>query len=225
MAPGEFTVRRFEDYVSKLEAAKVVLDPERRKDIILTDAKNLAFAQGLRTGRGQALLDEVAGLVEWPVVLMGSFDESFLSIPGEVIRATIRNNQKCFVRARSEDGKARQQVHPGLECRSLRWRQGHRRRQRARDPRAAVGREVLLRDRPEDEAGRPAAEIRADRVPRKARHAGRAHRAHRKLAPLPSAQTRAAGRCRWWQKCKRCRGSRRPTCSPKSSASSPKCRA
>jgi glycyl-tRNA synthetase beta chain len=74
-----------------------VLDPERRKDTILTDAKQLAFAQGFELVEDQVLLDEVSGLVEWPVVLMGSFDEEFLSIPGEVIRATIRNNQKCFV--------------------------------------------------------------------------------------------------------------------------------
>jgi len=105
MAPDEFSVRRFEDYVSKLEAAKVVLDPERRKDIILTEAKNLAFAQGFELVEDQVLLDEVAGLVEWPVVLMGSFDESFLSIPGEVIRATIRNNQKCFVVRDPKTGK------------------------------------------------------------------------------------------------------------------------
>jgi glycyl-tRNA synthetase beta chain len=97
MAPQAISVRRFEDYEAKLLEAKVVLDPERRKDTILTDAKQLAFAQGFELVEDQALLDEVAGLVEWPVVLMGSFDEEFLSIPGEVIRATIRNNQKCFV--------------------------------------------------------------------------------------------------------------------------------
>jgi glycyl-tRNA synthetase beta chain len=97
MAPAEFSVRRFDDYVSKLQEAKVVLDPDRRKDVILTEAKNLAFAQGFELVEDQVLLDEVAGLVEWPVVLMGSFDEEFLTIPGEVIRATIRNNQKCFV--------------------------------------------------------------------------------------------------------------------------------
>jgi glycyl-tRNA synthetase beta chain len=97
MAPQAISVRRFEDYEAKLLKAKVVLDPERRKDTILTDAKQLAFAQGFELVEDQVLLDEVAGLVEWPVVLMGSFDEEFLSIPGEVIRATIRNNQKCFV--------------------------------------------------------------------------------------------------------------------------------
>ena len=97
MAPAAFKVRRFDDYATKLEKAKVVLDPARRADIILADARNLAFAQGYELIEDEGLLAEVAGLVEWPVVLMGSFDQAFLSIPGEVIRATIRNNQKCFV--------------------------------------------------------------------------------------------------------------------------------
>ncbi len=97
MAPDAIEVRRFADYEAKLKAAKVVLDPQARKDIILADAKQLAFAQGFELVEDQVLLDEVAGLIEWPVVLMGDFDEEFLSIPGEVIRATIRNNQKCFV--------------------------------------------------------------------------------------------------------------------------------
>lgn len=105
MAPGPISVRRFEDYEAKLHAAKVVLDPQRRKDIILADAKELAFAQGYELVEDQALLDEVAGLVEWPVVLMGSFDPAFLAIPGEVIRATIRNNQKCFVVNDPKTGK------------------------------------------------------------------------------------------------------------------------
>ena len=97
MAPAPFKVRRFEDYVVKLEQAKVVLDPARRADTIFADAKNLAFAQGFELVEDTGLLAEVTGLVEWPVTLMGTFDKSFLSIPDEVIRATIRNNQKCFV--------------------------------------------------------------------------------------------------------------------------------
>jgi glycyl-tRNA synthetase beta chain len=97
LAPEPFTVRRLADYQQKLDKAKVVLDAERRRDIILTEAKQLAFAQGLELIEDEGLLAEVAGLVEWPVVLMGSFDEGFLRIPEEVIRATIRNNQKCFV--------------------------------------------------------------------------------------------------------------------------------
>ncbi|MCA0401734.1 MAG: glycine--tRNA ligase subunit beta [Proteobacteria bacterium] len=103
-APDAIRVKRFDDYVTKLEAAKVVLDAERRKEIIRADAKTLAFAQGLELIEDEGLLDEVAGLVEWPVVLMGSFDEAFLDVPGEVIRATIRANQKCFV-LRGADGK------------------------------------------------------------------------------------------------------------------------
>ena len=96
-APGPITVKRLDDYMASLEKAKVVLDADRRKEIILTDARNLAFAQGLDLVEDEGLLEEVAGLVEWPVVLMGSFEERFLEIPGEAIRATIRANQKCFV--------------------------------------------------------------------------------------------------------------------------------
>jgi glycyl-tRNA synthetase beta chain len=105
MAPSAISVRRFEDYEAKLLDAKVVLDAERRKDTIVTDAKQLAFAQGFELVEDQVLLDEVSGLVEWPVVLMGSFDKEYLSIPDEVIRATIRNNQKCFVVRDPNTGK------------------------------------------------------------------------------------------------------------------------
>jgi glycyl-tRNA synthetase beta chain len=97
MAPAAFSVKRFDDYVAKLHDAKVVLDAPRRADMILADAKNLAFAQGFDLVEDEGLLAEVSGLVEWPVVLMGSFDKAFLAIPDEVIRATIRANQKCFV--------------------------------------------------------------------------------------------------------------------------------
>jgi glycyl-tRNA synthetase beta chain len=130
MAPQPFKVRRFEDYAAKLEKAKVVLDPERRKEIILADAKNLAFAQGFELVEDAGLLAEVAGLVEWPVVLMGSFDKAFLAMPPEIVRATIRNNQKCFVlRARgtspfetrpsaAPQGEAKRSPHPE-EARSV----------------------------------------------------------------------------------------------------------
>ncbi len=97
LAPAAIEMRRFDDYVQSLERAKVVLDTDRRKDIILHDARDLAFARGLDLVEDEGLLEEVAGLVEWPVVLMGTFDPSFLDIPGEAVRATIRANQKCFV--------------------------------------------------------------------------------------------------------------------------------
>ncbi|ESX10954.1 glycyl-tRNA synthetase subunit beta [Mesorhizobium sp. LSJC265A00] len=105
MAPGEITVRRFDDYVTKLEAAKVVLDGDRRKEIILADARNLAFANGLDLVEDEGLLEEVSGLVEWPVVLMGEFEQAFLAIPPEVVRLTIRANQKCFVTRPQGDGE------------------------------------------------------------------------------------------------------------------------
>lgn len=104
-APDDITVRRLDDYKAALEKAYVVLDAERRKDIILHDAKELAFAQGLELVEDLGLLEEVAGLVEWPVVLMGEFDEEFLTIPPEVIQLTIRVNQKCFVLTDQKTGK------------------------------------------------------------------------------------------------------------------------
>ena len=96
-APEAIEVRRFDDYVEKLERARVVLDAERRKRIILDDARNRAFALGLDLVEDEGLLEEVSGLVEWPVVLIGAFEEAFLDIPAEIIRLTIRANQKCFV--------------------------------------------------------------------------------------------------------------------------------
>ncbi|MCB5203040.1 glycine--tRNA ligase subunit beta [Neorhizobium sp. T786] len=96
-APDAITVRRFEDYVASLEKAKVMLDAERRKDVILHDARDLAFANGLDMVEDEGLLEEVSGLVEWPHVLMGAFEEDYLQIPAEIIRLTIKTNQKCFV--------------------------------------------------------------------------------------------------------------------------------
>ncbi|WP_027685783.1 glycine--tRNA ligase subunit beta [Rhizobium leguminosarum] len=96
-APEAITVRRFDDYTANLEKAKVILDAERRKDVILHDARDIAFANGLELVEDEGLLEEVSGLVEWPQVLMGSFEEDYLSIPSEIIRLTIKTNQKCFV--------------------------------------------------------------------------------------------------------------------------------
>ncbi|KAA6405302.1 glycine--tRNA ligase subunit beta [Candidatus Tokpelaia sp.] len=90
-------VRNFDDYAARLTKAKVVLDAGRRKEIILADARNLCFARGLELVEDERLAEEVAGLVEWPVVLSGTFAERFLAIPPEIIRLTIKTNQKCFV--------------------------------------------------------------------------------------------------------------------------------
>jgi len=89
-------VRRFEDYAQKLHKAHVIVDAGARAETIRAEAKNLAFAQGLAMIEDEGLLREVAGLVEWPVLLMGEFDKSFLNVPPEVIVTTIKNNQKCF---------------------------------------------------------------------------------------------------------------------------------
>jgi glycyl-tRNA synthetase beta chain len=97
MAPDAFAVKHFDDYTDKLEKAFVMLDAETRKETILAEARNLTFAQGYDLVDDPGLLEEVSGLVEWPVVLMGEFDEAFLDIPAEVIQLTIRENQKCFV--------------------------------------------------------------------------------------------------------------------------------
>ena len=98
-------IRRLDDWTKKLGDAKVVVDRERRKAQILADAKDLALAQGLELVEDEGLLEEVAGLVEWPVVLLSEFDKNFLDIPDEVIRATIRNNQKCFVLRDAKSGR------------------------------------------------------------------------------------------------------------------------
>lgn len=96
-APEAITVRRFDDYVASLEKARVMLDADRRKDMILHDARDLAFANGLELVEDEGLLEEVSGLVEWPHVLMGEFEKDYLEIPAEIIRLTIKTNQKCFV--------------------------------------------------------------------------------------------------------------------------------
>lgn len=104
-APDAIRVRRLEDWASSLARAHVVVDAAQRRDVILHDARDLAFAQGLELVEDEGLLEEVAGLVEWPVVLMGRFEEDFLALPPEVIRATIRANQKCFVTRDRETGR------------------------------------------------------------------------------------------------------------------------
>ena len=105
LSPDAIRVRRFDDYVQALDKARVVLDPVRRADIIRADAKQLAFARGLALIEDEGLLSEVAGLVEYPVVLMGDFDPEYLSLPEEVIIATIRANQKCFCLRDAKTGK------------------------------------------------------------------------------------------------------------------------
>ncbi|MEZ5778268.1 MAG: glycine--tRNA ligase subunit beta [Paracoccaceae bacterium] len=96
LAPREFSVTTFEDYAAKLKRAKVMLDPAERADHIWHDATNAAFAAGLEVVEDKALLTEVAGLVEWPVVLMGRIGEEFLGLPPEVLQTSMREHQKFF---------------------------------------------------------------------------------------------------------------------------------
>ena len=105
MGAENIEVRRFEDYAQKLHHNFVVVDAGARIETIRAEARNLAFAQGLELIEDEGLLKETAGLVEWPVVLMGSFDESFLSVPPEVIATSIKNHQKCFALRNATTGK------------------------------------------------------------------------------------------------------------------------
>jgi glycyl-tRNA synthetase beta chain len=96
MAPGEISVGSFDDYEAKLKRAHVVLRADERAAHILADAQGLAFAQGLELVEDAGLLAEVAGLVEWPVVLMGPIGEEFLGLPPEVLQTSMREHQKFF---------------------------------------------------------------------------------------------------------------------------------
>ncbi len=96
MAPGRFSVTSFEDYETKLKRSCVMLSPEERAENIWNDAQNLAFAAGLEVVDDKGLLAEVAGLVEWPVVLMGQIDEEFLELPPEVLQTSMKEHQKFF---------------------------------------------------------------------------------------------------------------------------------
>ncbi|WP_372840077.1 glycine--tRNA ligase subunit beta [Phaeovulum sp.] len=96
MAPGRFSVTSFEDYSAKLRRAYVMLDAAEREAMIWASAGNLAFAKGLEVVPDAGLLGEVAGLVEWPVVLMGQIDDAFLGLPPEVLQTSMREHQKFF---------------------------------------------------------------------------------------------------------------------------------
>ncbi|HGG63426.1 MAG TPA: glycine--tRNA ligase subunit beta, partial [Rhodobacteraceae bacterium] len=96
MAPARFSVSSFDDYSTKLAKAHVVLNAQERADHIWNDATNQAFAQGLEVVEDKGLLSEVAGLVEWPVVLMGDIAEDFMELPPEVLQTSMREHQKFF---------------------------------------------------------------------------------------------------------------------------------
>jgi glycyl-tRNA synthetase beta chain len=94
MSPAPLAVASFEDYAGKLRRAHVLIDPAERTEKIAHDAAQLAFAQGLEVIDDPALLAEIAGLVEWPVVLMGRIEERFLTLPPEVLQTSMKTHQK-----------------------------------------------------------------------------------------------------------------------------------
>ncbi|MEL7012998.1 MAG: glycine--tRNA ligase subunit beta [Pseudomonadota bacterium] len=96
MAPGRFAVGRFSEYEAELFQRKVVLDPQARADAIKTAAESLAQSAGLEVVPDAGLLAEVAGLVEWPVPLMGEIEAAFLGLPSEVLQSSMREHQKFF---------------------------------------------------------------------------------------------------------------------------------
>ena len=95
-APTQINVTDFDDYIAKLKKAFVILDAEERSKIILQDIENLVFANGCELVKDLDLLTEVTGLIEWPVVLMGRIDESFLELPPEILQMSMKKHQKFF---------------------------------------------------------------------------------------------------------------------------------
>ncbi len=104
LSQGEIEVRRFDDYVKKLHEAYVVLDAAERKEIILHNAKQQAFALGLELIEDEGLLEEVAGLAEWPVVLIGKIEDQFMDVPAEILQTSMRTHQKYFTLRHAEAG-------------------------------------------------------------------------------------------------------------------------
>ena len=102
LAPDVFEVTSFADYADRLRSAKVLLDPAERKEAVSQEAEALVSAAGLTIKADQGLLDEVTGLVEWPVVLMGKIDDVFMDLPPEVLSTSMRAHQKYFSTLDSE---------------------------------------------------------------------------------------------------------------------------
>ena len=105
MGPGRFAVADFADYVKKLEARHVILDPARRAEVIGEQARALAKKHKLELVEDEALLAENAGLNEWPIVAMGTFDEAFLAVPAECLMTSMKAHQKCFSLKDPKTGK------------------------------------------------------------------------------------------------------------------------
>ncbi|HTT97158.1 MAG TPA: glycine--tRNA ligase subunit beta [Rhizomicrobium sp.] len=105
LSSGAIEVRRYDDYVEKLHKAHVILDAEERKAIIFEAVKSAAFVHGLEMIPDEGLLDEVAGLAEWPVVLIGAIQDEFMDVPPEILQTSMRTHQKYFSLRDPKTGK------------------------------------------------------------------------------------------------------------------------
>src|SRR5581483_635826 len=105
LSRGPIEVRRFDDYVEKLRKAHVIVDAAERKEIIRHEAQQRAFALGLELIEDDGLLEEVAGLAEWPVVLIGRIESEFMDLPPEILQTSMRAHQKYFALCHPKDGK------------------------------------------------------------------------------------------------------------------------
>ena len=105
LSSGNITVRRFEDYEAALKKAHVVLDAAERAEIISNDLKQKAFALGLEPIEDIGLLNEVSGLAEWPVVLIGTIQDEFMDVPAEILQTSMRTHQKYFSLRDPKTGK------------------------------------------------------------------------------------------------------------------------
>ncbi|MFL6690056.1 MAG: glycine--tRNA ligase subunit beta [Alphaproteobacteria bacterium] len=105
LSHGPIEVRRFEDYEEKLRRAHVILGAAERKEIIVHEAKQKVFALGLELVDDAGLLNEVAGLAEWPVVLIGSIEDEFMTLPPEILQTSMRTHQKYFALRDAKAGK------------------------------------------------------------------------------------------------------------------------
>jgi glycyl-tRNA synthetase beta chain len=105
LSSGRIEVRRYDDYVEKLHKAHVILDAEHRKAIIFEAVKSAAFVYGLEMIPDEGLLDEVSGLTEWPVVLIGAIQDEFMDVPPEILQTSMRKHQKYFALRDPKTGK------------------------------------------------------------------------------------------------------------------------
>ena len=190
--PAPITIGGAADYVEKLRACHVIVDQEERERIIREGAEAAAAKAGLSLLPDEGLVVENAGLTEWPVPLLGEFDEDFLDVPREVIVLTMRTNQKYFA-CTASDGGLGAGVRVRREHRRERRRRGDRRGQPPGARRAPRRRPLLLGAGPQGPARGAGEEARRDRLPREARHRRRQGRARRQARALAGGERRRQG--------------------------------